>query len=99
MLPYYIGFLYGRISKPRKNAIIQSKNYLEAYLNLMNTFTSEEEEIFPPNVKKYVKQIKKTWMDTQEKEEISLSRDQVIANHKEKKMIETRYQNSIKIKE
>ena len=38
-------------------------------------------------------------MDTQEKEDISLSRDQVIANHKEKKMIETRYQNSIKIKE
>ena len=41
----------------------------------------------------------KTWGEMKENESFAMDRDQTIANHKEKKLIETRYQNSIKIKE
>lgn len=49
-LPYYIGFLFGRISKPRKEAVNQSRNYLKAFLNLVMNFNSEDEQLFPENV-------------------------------------------------
>ena len=41
----------------------------------------------------------KNWFEMKEKKEYSLTREQTIENHKEKKNIETRYQNSLKIKE
>jgi hypothetical protein len=43
--------LFGRINSRRKLAIEHSRNYMEAYLKLMETFHSEDEELFPANVR------------------------------------------------
>ncbi len=49
-LPYHIGYLFGKISTARKESVLQSRNYLNAFLHLCQIFNSEDEEIFPKNV-------------------------------------------------
>lgn len=49
-LPYHIGYLFGKTTNHRKDSVFQSRNYLNAFLNLCQLFTTEDEEIFPNNV-------------------------------------------------
>ena len=50
-------------------------------------------------MEKLSKKSEKTWINIKQKKDFNYPREQVIANHKEKKAIEDRYKNNAKIKD
>ena len=51
-LPYHLGWLYCRLKEPRMKAVTTSRDFLTSFLQLIDQFNCEDEEIFPKNLKK-----------------------------------------------
>jgi hypothetical protein len=52
VLPYWLGWLYSRVQENRMKAVNTQKDFLSSFLQLMDQFNCEEEEIFPKILKK-----------------------------------------------
>ena len=73
-------------------AVLAEKDYLSSFLHLMGQFSCEEEEVFP----NYLKNI---WASQDKEPGYKPPREELIKSLKEKKSIEERYSNWLKIKE
>lgn len=73
-------------------AVTTSRDFLSTFLTLMDQFSCEEEQIFPKN-------LKKIWKDQSKVPGYRPPRDELIQAMKDRKTIEQRYENWLKIKE
>ena len=73
-------------------AVLAEKDYLSSFLQLMEQFSCEEEEVFP-------KYLVKIWKSQQKEPGYKPPRDELVQALKDKKNTEMRYQNWQKIKE
>ena len=73
-------------------AVQTEKDFLTSFLQLMDQFSCEEEEVFPQN-------LKKMWISQSKESGYKPPRDELIQAMKDKKVIEHRYKEWQKIKE
>jgi hypothetical protein len=73
-------------------AVESSRAYLSTFLQLMDQFNCEDEQVFP-------KVLIKMWKEQSSQPNYKPPRDELVQALKEKKIVEHRYANAEKIKE